>query len=392
MTTNTLTSLLPDAYAALDIVSREQVGLITAVTLDARASEAAKNQTIRVPIAPTSNASFDITPAMAVPAESDSTFTNQEITISNYKGVPFSWDGEEQYGMDQGPGYSNLRTGQIAQAIRTLTNLVEVDLAALHTKFSRAAGAVGTAPFATNTAAATAARKILVDNGASIMDSSLVLNSTAGADLRTLLNINSARAAAPVGMGEQGTFWMANEMAVRESAQIANSTAGTAASATSTSAAFTVGQTVIPLATAGTGLFVAGDVITFANDANQYVITSVTMAGANPASGDTITLAAPGLRKAQGAATRAITVIAAAARHMAFSRSAIVLATRLPKRPVEGDMRIASEVITDPRSGLSFELSVWPGQRKVRYEIALAWGVKVIKPEHTALLIGPVAQ
>jgi len=87
------------------------------------------------------------------------------------------------------------------------------------------------------------------------------------------------------------------------------SVAGTMAAATSTSAAFTVGQTVIPLATAGTGVVAAGDSITFANDLHAYRVASVTFAGANPASGDTITLASPGLLLAQGVATRAITVV-----------------------------------------------------------------------------------
>jgi hypothetical protein len=76
---------------------------------------------------------------------------------------------------------------------------------------------------------------------------------------------------------------------------------------------------------------------------------------------------------------------------MAFTRNSIVLATRVPMIPEGGDMRTASEIITDPRTGLSFELSQWPGQRKVVYQVALCWGYKVIKPEHTALLIGPVS-
>jgi len=390
MTTNTLTSLLPDAYAALDVVSREIVGLIPAVTLDARANEVAKNQTLRVPVAPTSNATFDITPAMAVPAESDAIFTNAEITISNFKGVPFSWDGEEQFGMNKGPGYLGLRAGQIAQAMRTLVNLIETDLAGAHTKFSRAAGAVGTAPFASTLAAATAARKILIDNGAPIMDSSLVLNTTAGADLRTLMNVQTGRGAIDVSMGEQGILTRANELAVRESAAIKNSTAGTGSGITIATGGYAVGAVTFAMKNAtGTGTFAAGDVITIAGDTNQYVVTSVTQAGANPATGDTFTIAAPGLRQAISG-EKIVTIIAASSRHMAFSRSAIVLATRLPKIPQEGDMRLASEVIVDPRSGLAFEISVWPGQRKVRYEIAIAWGYKVIKPEHTALLIGPV--
>ena len=65
-----------------------------------------------------------------------------------------------------------------------------------------------------------------------------------------------------------------------------------------------------------------------------------------------------------------------------------MLATRVPERPSAGDMAIDVTTLTDPRSGLTFEVAVYPGYRKVRYEVALAWGVSVIKPEHTALLIG----
>jgi hypothetical protein len=159
------------------------------------------------------------------------------------------------------------------------------------------------------------------------------------------------------------------------------------ASATSTSAAFTVGQTVIPLATAGTGVVAAGDIITFANDTNKYVIVSVSFAGANPASGDSITLAAPGLQKAQGVATRAITVLGTSTRNLALSRNAITLATRLPKFQ-SGDNAADRQVITDPKSGVSFELTMWPGQRMVKYEVAIAYGFTVIKPEHLAVIIG----
>jgi len=44
--------------------------------------------------------------------------------------------------------------------------------------------------------------------------------------------------------------------------------------------------------------------------------------------------------------------------------------------------------VTDPRSGLSFEVSVYPGYRKVVYEVALAWGFANVKPAHTSMLLG----
>ena len=385
---NTLTDLAPDLYAALDVVSRELVGMIPSVTVDARVNQAAVGQIVRSHVVPAANALIDNTPAMAFPTAAYQTIGSQEITITKSKSAPFSWQGNEQDLLASGAGYMSVRANQMAQAMRKLVNDMEADLCALYATTSRAAGTVGTVPFVSNTAALSAARKVLVDNGAPISDLQLVIDTNAGANLQTLFNINSARDQAAANLSDQGILTTIGSTQVRESAQINTPTAGAMASATSTAAAFTVGQTVIPLATAGTGVVSAGDIITFANDTNQYNVASVSFAGANPASGDTITLAAPGLRKAQGVATRAITVLAASPRNMAFSRSAIVLATRMPERPAEGDLALDVMTIQDPRSGIAFEVAIYPGVRMVTYHIGLAWGVKNIKPEHTAQLLG----
>lgn len=383
MTTNTLTNMLPNLYASLDVVSRELTGLIPAVTMDARVDRVAKNQTVYVPITAANTAGGDITPAMAVPAEADQVVGNSAITITKYRAWPFSWDGEEQRGLNSGPGYPDIRNNQMMQAMRAAVNEVETDLAALQSQFSRATGAASTTPFGTsgNFTDATNALKILKDNGAPVSDNHLVMNTTAGAKFLGLQG--NYAVSADDSIMRQGVFLTTAGMMLRESGQIVTQTAGSFSAGTLTSAVRAVGSTVLVATadyTAGLG---AGDIITLAHesDVHKYVIQAV--------AAGSITIQAPGLRTATAATgTVAITKVATSARNMAFNRSAIVLATRLPERPVEGDMAIDVSAVTDPRSGLTFEVAVYPGYRKVRYEIALAWGVKLIKPEHTALLLG----
>lgn len=389
---NSYTNLISDVYAALDVVSRELVGFIPSVSLSPSAERCALNASaIRSGEVPINSAAGNVTPAMALPDAAYQTIGNTALTITKSRFAPFSWTGEDQVALNSGAGYLTQKQNQIAQAMRALCNEVELDVAnAAYKGASRWFGTAGTTPFASNLAATAQVRKILADNGAPVEsgDLHLVMDTAAGANVRTLTQLTKANEAADTSLLRQGVLLNIHGFQLRESAQVQTPAAGTMASATSTSAAFTVGQTVIPLATAGTGVVAAGDVITFANDTNQYTVASVAFAGANPASGDSITLQAPGLRKAQGVATRAITVVAAAARNVAFHRTAIELATRLPALPAEGDIASMREIITDPRSGLSFELACYPGYRMVTYHLMLAWGQLVRKPAHVAGLLG----
>jgi len=382
---NTLTNLIPLAYEALDIVSREVTGFIGAVNLDAGADTIAKGQTVYSPVAPV-NTTGDITPAMTVTAATDQTIGTKSLVIDNYKVSGFNWTGEEEFGVNSGGRLGNIMRDQMAQCFRVHVNEIEAALGlAAKNGASRAVGATpGTAPVLADFAGA---QKILTDNGAPITGRSVVLNTTAGVALRGISNLYKVNEAGDSSLLRNGVLGSLYGFDIRESAGINSATAGTMASATSTSATFTVGQTVIPLATAGTGVVAAGDIITFANDTNQYVVSAVSFAGANPASGDTITLAAPGLRKAQSAATRAVTVVATAARNIALTKNAITLATRLPKFQA-GDQAADRYVMTDPNTGISFEITMWPGQRMVKYEVAIAYGMSVIKPEHLAVIIG----
>lgn len=383
---NTLTNLTPDLYEALDVVSRELVGLIPAVSRDSGVERAAVGQTVRSFVTPASSAA-SITPGQLPPNTGDQTIGNKTISITKAYQVPVRWNGEEQRGMNTGPGYNNILKDQFAQAMRTLCNTVEEDLAGLFYKASRAVGPAGTTLFdAANYKDIANVRKILVDNGAPTDDMSLVLNTIAGAAFRGNAQNYSYLNAGDISFLRQGTLMNIHGMAVRESAKIVSQTAGTASSATTNNAGYAIGDTVLTLASAGTGTIVPGDVITITGDASgaSYVVVS---GDADVSNGGTITIGAPGLRGTLSAATHAITVNASTDKNMAFSRNAIHLVTRAPARPVEGDSAVDSMIIQDPKSGLAFEVSMYKEYRQVHYEVALAWGYEVIKPEHLALLV-----
>lgn len=380
----TITNLIPDLYSALDVVSRELVGFIPSVSGDMTMQRAALNETVRSPVAPSATAS-DITPGVTPPDDGDQTIGNVTLAISKSRRVPVRWNGEQSLALNNGVGRNTIMRDQFAQAMRTLCNEVEADLAALHVNASRAYGTAGTTPFGTSGDFSDAAfvAKILKDNGAPMTDAQLIIDTSAGAKMVGLQSRFDV--AGDIAMQQQGIIFNKAGLSIRESAAILTPAAGTGASATTNNAGYAVGATTITLASAGTGTILAGDVITFTGDTNKYVVAS---GDGSTADGGTITLAAPGLRKAIPTSATNITVVAAAARNMAFARSAIVLATRVPALPEEGDLADDRQIVVDPRSGLAFEVALYKQYRQVQYEVSLAWGVKAVKTEHIALLLG----
>ena len=379
---NTLTNLIPTMMVAVDRVSRELTGFIAAVSFFPSAEGVAKDQTIRWPVAPVS-AAADITPAATGPAIGDQTIGSDTMTISKSRAVKFSWNGEEQVGAKA--SYDTILAGQFAQGMRTLVNEIEADVAALHLGSSRAYGTAGTTPFASTLSEAAQVRKILVDNGAPSNDLQLVIDTASGAALRTLAQLSKANEAGGDDLLRRGILLDIHGLAIRESSQVKTHTAGTGASATTNAAGYAVGATVITLAVVGTGSILVGDVVTFAGDTNKYVIVS---GDASVADGGTITIAEPGLRVAMSAAAKAITVSASSVRNMAFSKSALYLATRVPAKPEGGDSAVDVVTVTDPITGLSFLISKYLQYHTVTYEVGIAWGVKNSKTAHTAILLG----
>ena len=382
---NTLTNLITDLYRALDVVSRELVGFIPAVTLDSGVEEAAIGETVYSYVAPAATAS-NVTAANVVPDNGDQTFGNKTIAITKSRYVPIRWNGEQTKQMNHASGWSNMRDSQFQQAFRTLTNEMETDLASLNDQASRAYGDGGTTPFASSLADTAQLKKILDDNGAPPGTRSVVMDTTAGAAMRVNTVLGSVNTSGDENLLRQGILGNVHGFDIRESGQVEQLIAsGTGASATTDNAGYAIGATVITLASAGTGTILVGDVIVITGDANMYVVAS---GDADVSGGGTITLQEPGLKVAITTSATAITVEEASTRNMAFSRDAMVLATRAPARPDGPTLDVQTEMIVDPRTGMAFELNVYPLYRSFKYELAIAWGFGNMKPEHTALLLG----
>lgn len=386
---NTLTSLIPTIYEALDVVSREMVGFIPAVSRNSSAERAALNQTILVPITPATTLA-DNTPAVTAPNTGDQTITNLSMAITKSKHAPIRWNGEEQRGLLNAGTYGGILAGQFQQAFRTLVNQIEIDLYnAAYQGASRAYGTSGTAPFgiAGDLSDIAMTRKILDDNGSPQTDLQLVLGTSGIANLRgkqsVLFKVNEAGSADLLRNGVVGRL---EGFDVHNSAAVTAVAKGTGAGYTTNTAGYAVGATAITLI-AGTGTVLAGDPISFAGDANQYI------AAAGVGAPGVVTLAAPGLMQAIPAAATAVTVANVGTNNMAFSKSAIQLITRAPLMPVGPDgkpMDSADDVITvtDPISGISFDVAVYRQFMQLVYHVRLAWGCAAVKSNHIAISRG----
>lgn len=375
---NTFSNLVANAYQELDVVSRELVGFVNSVTLDAAASAVPVGQTLYSFETPAASAT-DITPAVTPPDDGDQTIGSKSLTITKQRRSPFRWTGEEMAALNQGAGAMAVQRGQLQQAIRKIVNEMEADVyAAARVGASRAYGTAGTTPFASDLSEAANIKKILDDNGADGARS-LIINTTAGVKLRTLAQLTKANEAGTTMTLRDGELLDLFGMSVKESAAGAAAiTKGTGASYLTNSASLVAGTTTIPADT-GTGTILAGDVVTFAGDTNKYVV-------ATALSGGSFTINSPGLINAVADNT-AITVGNNFSANVAFSQTAIVLAARTPYVP-SGDLTINSEIITDPRSGISLRLAQYPNYYRTQFEVSACWGMTVVKPAHTALLLG----
>ena len=378
---NVLTDLAADIYKAADIVGREAVGFIPSVTINSGSEQAAQGDTVRAAFTRESTVNTSVTPSMTIPEGDDQTVDNKTLVLDQIANVQIPWTGEDIKHVNNGSGFETLYGDQIAQAMRGITNAIESHVATVaYQGASRAVGTAGTTPFASNFDSVAEARQILFDNGMPVNDgrTSLIVNSSAGTNLRNLAQLQKVNEAGSSSLLRQGELLNLQGAMLKESAQVQSHTKGTGTSY-QLSAAGSIGDTTISADT-GSGTIIAGDVVTFAGTSDKYVVNTAL-------GGGSFTIGGPGLRAAE-ADNDAITVGNSFAANVMLHQSAVELAVRPLENPFGGDAAEDMMIVQDPHSGLVYQISVYKGYKKAMIDVTVLYKAKAWKEDAIALLLG----
>lgn len=363
----------------MDIVSRELVGVIPTAVIDAKASGVSMGQTVRVPITSLTEVEDGISSANN-PSPTSEEIASTDITINKWRRAKMTWTGEEQNAVADiiNPVLAN----QYAQKMRAVVNEMEADganaLVAGALSKGNVLGTAGTTPFETDLKELTAMYKKLVDNGAPTEQLEFVMNTTAGMNMRNLTQLQRVNEAGDGNLLRQGVLGNLFKFNLRESAGFSSHTKGTGTGYLVNGGA-TKGSHIVAVDT-GSGTFKAGDIVTFGSDTTQYVVAKdvdnataielIQELTADVADNETVTIGANYTASA------------------GFARGSLVLANRLPLVPAGGDNCKDRVVITDPVSGIAFEVALWGGAYQNTMTFSTCWGWKNIKGEHSVALLG----
>lgn len=374
---NTLTALQPTLYSAALEVSAESFGVVKAINANFDDKRVARGDTVKVPVAPTRTPT-DFTPGATTSTGTDATADSVGVMITASKKVDWHLTGEQIRSLENGGNDQEWVRQMVAQGMRGLRNMAEIACAtAIKEGASRAYGTAGTTPFASDLAALTNARKILQDNGAPLADLQCVVDSSAGLNLRNLGIIQQAYQAGSDAERRSGQLLRQFGFQISESAGISTHTKGTGASyLINMGSGLAIGGTAVTVDT-GTGTVLAGDVVTFAGTTDKHIVGTAL-------SGGVFYLNRPGSRALE-ADNDAVTVGNNYVPNLAFERSAVVGIMRPPVMPENPTI---SQMLISDQFGMTYLMLDIAQYGQRTWELHLAYGFKVVQPEHVAIILG----
>jgi len=349
---NILTEVIPKLLAQGLMALRENAVTPRLVNRQYEREAGQLGSTIDVPI-PSAIATSAVTPANVAPDPGITQPTSVPIPLDQWQEAAFFLSDK-----DMKEALTDIMPMQASEAIKAIANEVDVFIQELGKQFYWYTGTAGVTPFSSgDTTDATQSRKLLNQGLAPLDDRWALLDPDAEAkalDIRafqdmswngspdTIINGNLNR--------KMGFGWWMNQNV------LTHTTAASPPDDYTVNGAHSIGVTSVAVASAGNnGDFTKGDILTFANHTQTYVITA-DVAGAAAA----ISISPP-LRVAL-AGSEAVDVVNTHVNNLLFHRQAIAFASR-PLQSHGPGLGVITASAVDPISGLALrvETLIRPG-------------------------------
>lgn len=376
-----LSGIVPKVFSMVLPVLSQEFSLLKNNLKDFSGMAGKTGDTVTIPGYVGSGTS-DVVPGAYPAASVDMTPATRTITIDQWKkSDPFRISTQEGTTIFDKP---QLVQRQIQEGVRSLLYGANAYMLGKYTSIYGYSGTAGTNPFATDIKPIAALKEIcdrqLMTDGNRHLLVSLAAQTAAlqSDDLRKFLNLGDSEAIRAGRIGNLMGF------SVERDQQIPTHTAGTAASAAVKANVAAGLKTIALKGTGATGTFVVGDIITFANHTQTYVVTA---AVADASVADTALTFEPALVSAV-VANEAITVKATHVVNLAFDPGAFGLVMRLPSDDLLGNTNGQHFPLVDPVTGVPILLSHYGVYHAEQWELSMLYGGGVVDPRLAARLAG----
>jgi len=378
---NTLTNVIDKLLARGLLALREQSIMALLVNRQYEVDPGTQGDSISVPL-PSAVAVGDVTAAVtsAGATTSNGSPGTVSIALNRWKEAAFYLTDKDKSEISNRAGYMPMMA---SEAIRGLANDVDQFILSLGSKFYGVQGVAGTTPFGTaEITDAAQVRKVLNNQVCPINDRRLVFNPDAEAnalELRAFHDASFGVGGAAILEGQitrrLGFDWFMDQ-------NVQTHTAGDAQDwVINKSPSFGVGDKNM-IVDGGSGTFLVGDIVSFANHSQTYVVTT---GGTNTFSiepglvavvdDDTVVI---GPADVAGVGTHAM--------NLAFHRDAIAFVSKPLADSSHPSSIIQSAV--DPISGIALRLEITQEYKQDRFSYDILYGAEVVRRELGARLLG----
>lgn len=388
---NTITQILPKILARALIVLRSKIPMASLVNGDYSEDAMKFGSTIDIPI-PGTMGSRAVTPSSTLPTLVDRTRETKKLNLDQWRETdPFHLSDKELNEIDANQAYL---PQSIQEGVEVLATDINTNIFSNYKGVYNLVGDPAQIAFSSahgSEDVAVQARKVLNINKAPEQNRRVIMNYTADAEALKIQPFQDASRSGTTRTIIEGQIGEKFGMDFYNSHGVPNHITGAAplssGPAVDQGAGYAIGTTTFH-ADGFTATPIEGDIFSFANHTQQYVVASV----ANYSSGDVDITFQPPLVAAV-VDDEAMTFVDDHSVNLAFHRDAFAFATRiLLEQSLLGQANEGHEfVMVDPVSGIPMRITLRKVHRAYVWFLDILWGSLLLRPELACRVAGSTA-